>query len=324
MPNVSVIIPFYGVEKYIEKCILSVKNQSFKDFECILVDDESPDNSYALAEKTIEGDNRFRIIRQKNKGLGGARNTGIENAQGKYICFLDSDDWWERDFLKTMYEQITNTAADIVVCRYKNITIDGKTESVSRQPKKGQYTDETFLLRTFFKYPSVWNKLFLLKNWKGIKFPEHQLYEDLATTYKLVFSSAKVLFMDDALYCYNLREGSIMRSFNIDKIRERFQVFKLLESEFLKSKCRKEILTQVYFSLLNITHLDLANANLKECEKILILNKLKVSLDKNYFNIGNILKFFKIDKKVSLFILAYYINSTLSLKLILNLQKRVI
>ena len=121
-PKISIIIPFYNVENYIAKCINSVKNQTFTDFECILIDDESPDTSKQIAEQIIQNDKRFRVISQLNKGLGGARNTGLDNAKGEWVVFLDSDDYWERDFLRIMYEKATKYNADIIVCRYKSIS----------------------------------------------------------------------------------------------------------------------------------------------------------------------------------------------------------
>ena len=124
-PKISIIIPFYNVENYIAKCINSVKNQTFTDFEFILIYYESPDNSKQIAEKLIENDSRFKIISQLNKGLGGARNTGLDNAKGEWVVFLDSDDYWERDFLQIMYEKATKYKADIIVCRYKSISPSG-------------------------------------------------------------------------------------------------------------------------------------------------------------------------------------------------------
>ena len=103
MPIVSVIIPVYKVEKYLKQCLDSIISQSFSDFECILVDDGSPDNCPNICNQYSEKDERFRVIHQSNQGLSAARNTGIENSSGEWICFIDSDDCIHPDYISILY-----------------------------------------------------------------------------------------------------------------------------------------------------------------------------------------------------------------------------
>ena len=113
--KISIIIPFYNVQEYIGQCILSVKAQTFTDFECLLINDQSPDNSLAEAIKAIGHDPRFKIIEHsENKRQGGARNTGLSHAKGQWIAFLDSDDSWHNNFLETIYTQAISTQAEEV------------------------------------------------------------------------------------------------------------------------------------------------------------------------------------------------------------------
>lgn len=115
-PKISVIIPVYGVEKYIAKCIESIKVQTFTDFEVFLINDGTKDNSVAVAEDAIAGDERFIILHKKNGGQGSARNLGLDNARGDYIAFIDSDVWVEPRYLQAMYEKITEEDADVCIC----------------------------------------------------------------------------------------------------------------------------------------------------------------------------------------------------------------
>ncbi|HEF8786834.1 TPA: glycosyltransferase family 2 protein, partial [Providencia alcalifaciens] len=136
-PEISVIIPVYNVENYIEKCITSVKLQSFTDFECIIIDDGSPDNSIDIAKNLIHDDTRFLIYSKKNAGLGPARNTGLDYANGKYIVFIDSDDYIEKDYLLDLITKIKLEDADICTCDVKLVDGNGnKIKEVKNNPNE--------------------------------------------------------------------------------------------------------------------------------------------------------------------------------------------
>ena len=126
-PFFSIIIPVYNVAGYLEKSISSIKNQSFSDFECILIDDGSTDNSPTICDELVKNDSRFHVIHKKNEGVAVARNIGIEKSSGEYILFLDSDDTFELNLLENIFNETKKEFYDIVVFGYKRIREDGST-----------------------------------------------------------------------------------------------------------------------------------------------------------------------------------------------------
>lgn len=211
--KISVIIPFYNVEKYIVRCIESVKSQTFTDFECILIDDESPDNSYQIALEAIANDHRFKIIRQKNKGLGGARNTGIENAQGDYIAFLDSDDWWDNNFLELMYQSAVKNSADLVYCQIRQVD-EQNNKSHFWQTPIGIYQDSKAIFDLLIKHHCAWDKLYKRELFEKVRFPEKRYFEDFATIYQLSKYTKKIEVIEHLLINYFIREGSITSGYS--------------------------------------------------------------------------------------------------------------
>ncbi|WP_315016237.1 glycosyltransferase family 2 protein [Capnocytophaga leadbetteri] len=284
--KISVVIPVYKVEPYIEKCLNSVKNQTFTEFECLIIDDGSPDNSIQIAQQCIEKDSRFRIITQKNKGLGGARNTGIDNAKGEWIIFLDSDDWWEPNLLEKMYTEAIKNEVDFIVCRYKKISSKGDFIGYSDSLPEGIYTSKDTLIRFFLELPTAWNKLYKRSIWEGVRYPEQLYYEDLPTTYQLIFKCNKVQFIDEGLYCYNLREGSMLRHFSQKQVDDRFELLKLIEQTFAK---HPEYNAQKWITYAYLVHIPytlhigiMAYADKHQARTV--LKELKKRLNPAYFN----------------------------------------
>ena len=234
--KISIIIPFYNVEDFIVDCINSVKAQTFTDFECILIDDKSCDNSLRNAIETINNDSRFKIIVHKeNLRQGGARNTGIRNANGDWIVFLDSDDEWKSNFLERMYNEAINSEADIVVCTYEEIDKNGKIINYSPQNIKGIHTNKELLIETFLETPSPVNKLYKKELWKDINFPTNIFYEDLATIFQTIFYAKKVSFISDSLYIYKQRENSTTKQFSIKQIEDRIKSLRRIISKMILS-----------------------------------------------------------------------------------------
>lgn len=130
VPKISIIVPVYNVEKYLARCIDSILEQTFSDFECLLIDDGSPDCSGALCDEYAHKDNRIHVIHQKNAGVSAARNRGLDAARGEWICFVDSDDWCAKDMLSLLYGAAFENDAD-VVC--------GATLSIGRKKKNTHY-----------------------------------------------------------------------------------------------------------------------------------------------------------------------------------------
>ena len=285
-PKISIIIPFYNVENYIEKCIKSVKNQTFTDFECILIDDESTDNSKQIAEKLIENDSRFKIISQLNKGLGGARNTGLDNAKGEWIAFLDSDDWWHFDFLEKMYYYATQNDVDIINCRYENVNKNSVIMSINSSLPAGIYTNKEQLIFFYLTYPTAWNKFYKKQLWETIRFPEKVYYEDLSTIFQLVFNAERIGFIDDAPICYNLREGSITKHFSRRQLSDKIAIFDIIKQKLEEKgvENKDELLRYVYLlHIIYLTCCDVIQFN-TEVTKKKLFEELQKTWDKKYFS----------------------------------------
>lgn len=241
-PLVSIIVPMYNVEKYVRKCLESIHTQTFKDFEVIMVNDGSPDNSAKIALEYAEKDNRFILVNQENKGLGGARNTGIDIAKGKYICFIDSDDFCSNDYIEKLYNAVSENNADIACCVFSfYYEKNGKTKIMkSRNVDAGIYDNITATAnlikdRKFRAY--VWNKMFKTELFKknNIKFPS-MLFEDTPTTPQLMHFCNKLIAINDCCYYYVVRDNSIVSSHtSFKKLNDYIKVMGILRYFFEKN-----------------------------------------------------------------------------------------
>lgn len=215
---ISIIIPVYNVQDYIRKCIISVVNQTFKNFELIIVNDQTKDDSIKFIEEVLEKyDNiDYKIInRAENGGLSAARNSGLEIAKGKYVCFLDSDDWWHPEMLEKLYTRGIENNADIVCSNYFEVFNKNEIEIVSCTNKilfsSIDACKEALLFRAI--KPSAWSKIFKLELFKknNIIFPEGRYFEDVPTIIGLILAANRILVIHDYLYYYvKTRSGSIM------------------------------------------------------------------------------------------------------------------
>jgi len=208
---ISVIIPVYNVEKLISRCVDSVLNQTYQNFEIILVDDGSPDNCPQLCDEYAKKDARILVLHKQNGGLSSARNAGIEAAKGEYITFIDSDDYINDDYLQTLYTAISedNTSLAIGSHRavYDNGTVidrsNGKRDVLSsKQALEAMLYDDGVDV-------SAWAKLYKRELFSDIRYPEGRLYEDAATTYKLIDKAARVSLDSKIIYNYMIRSTSI-------------------------------------------------------------------------------------------------------------------
>lgn len=224
MSLVSIIIPVYKVEEYIRECLLSVINQSYKDLEIIVVDDGSPDHSADIVREYIKYDNRIKLIQQENGGLSAARNTGLENATGEYVFFLDSDDLLDTDAVSVMHEIFNkHEDLDMVICSHFcfqekddinkieagvcNTTIRTGREWLLIQPAIA-YSDNIEAI----DFITAWGNMYKKNVLNGFEFPVGKLHEDEFTTYRLLYDSHKVAYVNMQLYAYRQRAGSIMNA----------------------------------------------------------------------------------------------------------------
>ena len=181
---VSVIIPVYNVADYLPACIESVKAQTYKEIQIILVDDGSNDGSGELCDKAATEDERITVIHRENGGLSAARNTGIAAAKGEFICFLDSDDLLDADFVERLYVIAKEKSADVVACGFVRFGDDSdiaKNNDSEKQEKVTEYSNKQ-AVREVIKERNVksvaWNKLYKSSLFKELKFPEGKLHED--------------------------------------------------------------------------------------------------------------------------------------------------
>lgn len=216
MPKVSVVIPMYNVEKYLDKCMESVTNQTMDDFEVILVDDGSKDGSLGKAEQWRQRyPDKVRVYTQKNAGQGDARNNGVLYARGEYILFVDSDDTVTRDFVEETYRAVTSCGADMAV--FDAVAVDEDGNKI--EDMVGCHTDESVVsLETFprilLEYPCPWNKIYRrsLFTDNNLKYPTHMWYEDLAGACMFYTGAKKVAVLHKQLYYYMQRTTSVMHS----------------------------------------------------------------------------------------------------------------
>lgn len=254
--KISVIIPVYNVEKYIRQCIESVINQTLKDIEIIVVNDGTKDKSMKIIEEYIS-DRRILIINKENGGLSSARNLGMKLAKGKYIYFLDSDDWIERLTLEEIYSFAENNKLDIAIADiyfYDNEThkiIERKTKDNCSQ-KKGSYFWGNYGIEACNK---LYKKNFLIDN--NLFFEENIIYEDDLFTIITSFSTNKIRYLNKNYYYYRQnRKGSIMTSSIKDKR------IKSLEIIISKIKELKEKLQKNEFSFLRLTIMEIYYLNI--------------------------------------------------------------
>lgn len=205
---VSVIIPIYNVEMYLERCIDTVINQTYSNLEIILVDDGSPDNCPQICERYKLTDDRIKVIHKANGGLSDARNAGIEQATGKYIIFIDSDDYVEKEMIEKLYLSIVSNEADVAIAGYE------PTSGIVYEQCDGSVyadTSEKVLFQLLSRYG--WNacgKLVKKESLGSLRFKKGILYEDYEFIPRLFLNSQKAVLINENLYHYFIRQDSIM------------------------------------------------------------------------------------------------------------------
>ena len=211
MAEFSIIVPVYNVEKEIRKCLDSIKNQTYGDFEVLCVDDCGKDSSMDIVKEYAQKDNRFKILtHEHNSGVSAARNTGLDNASGEYTMFVDSDDWLETNALEIIKDNFDKSRSEVIVFNIYNCYPDGKKEiNDTTNFKKTQALLTENNLNTFIGV--VWNRAYKtsLINDNHIRFPEGMIIEDSDFTFKISMHLKSVFIIEDVLYNYlRNREGS--------------------------------------------------------------------------------------------------------------------
>ena len=211
----SIILPVYNVEKHITKCIDSLLAQTYNDYEIVVVNDQTPDNSMQIVERFAqEHPEKFNIINQQNKGLGGARNTGVKAANGEYILFVDSDDYIESNTLQVLNGYIEKNQCDILEFNYLEVSPKGKVLTRLTLYDNSKFvSNKDDIAKLLMGSPIACNKVFKREFFinSGVLFPEKTLYED-AVTRILIAKANSVMCCKEYLYNYVQHEGSIMNS----------------------------------------------------------------------------------------------------------------
>ncbi len=238
MEKISIIIPVYNVEKYINKCINSVLEQTYKNLEIILVDDGSTDNSGNICDEFKKKDKRIKVIHKINGGLSSARNAGIECATGNYIGFVDSDDYIETDMFETLCSLIKQYKADISIVSlyevYNNKIISVRNSGKLELFTKIEAMKELLTDRKIKSYAC--NKLFKKELFQNVKYPISKNFEDIATTLLLFEQSNKVVLLQQPKYYYQRRDDSITGVKNYktykDKLDVSYEKFMYLDGKY--------------------------------------------------------------------------------------------
>jgi len=210
-PLVSVIVPVYNVRPYLGQCVRSILGQSYPRFELILVDDGSTDGSGELCDRWGERDSRVRVIHQENRGLSGARNTGLEHMRGEYVCFVDSDDYVHRDLLRRLLNRARAENADIVCCGLAEVLSSGSIHrNIISEPCVCSGVEAMERLFRMKMLAIAWGKLYRREIWDALRFPEGRVYEDIATAYHALYKCEKCVICPEILFFHRLsRLGSI-------------------------------------------------------------------------------------------------------------------
>ncbi|WP_312765037.1 glycosyltransferase family 2 protein [Epilithonimonas sp.] len=314
-PLITIIIPVYKVEQYLEKCVDSVINQDYPDLEIFLVDDGSPDQCGEICESYAKKDSRIKVIHKKNGGLSDARNVAIDVASGEYITFVDSDDYVSDDYVSTLYGLIKKNDCKISASGFIKFGEDDELKNNNKVIEEYVFSPDNAIKEMFYQKKfdtSAWAKLYHRSLFSdGIRYPVGLLYEDLATTYKLFRKSDKIAFSTKESYFYLIRSTSIEGApFSQKKIDSTMEIITQLESDFDNTPQFNRPLSS---RILNFSFHILLSMPFDNENRLFLINKIKsyrstVIKDKeakiksriicllSYFGINNVTRILKIIK----------------------------
>ncbi len=230
-PVISVIVPVYNVEKYVGRCLTSIINQSYTNLEIIVVNDGSTDNSLSVCESYAAKDNRIKLITQENRGLSGARNTGLRHYTGEYVTFVDSDDWIHESMIEYLYNLIIRHNCEMSKCGNLRVSEGNSLNKNYKELEDTIYTRDEFM-KLFLSgtYTACWSRLFRKDIISGFEFPEGLNCEDYIYMYEAIRRVKIVAVNELPLYYYFVREDSIVNeNFNLRKFDQFYSAQKLHE-----------------------------------------------------------------------------------------------
>ena len=214
---ISVVVPVYHVEIYIERCVESLLRQTYSHLEIILVDDGGDDMCPQICDRYAKKDARVKVIHKKNGGLSDARNAGVRAATGKYLAYVDSDDYIRPDTYEKMLDALRREKADIVVCNYEAVTDQG--QSITEKNQKMDIADRVYSSKeaisnlcgpNYHYWVTAWNRLYKIEIARAVSFPVGKIHEDEFTAHLFYDKAEKIAGISEPLYKYVIRENSIM------------------------------------------------------------------------------------------------------------------
>lgn len=307
---VSVIVTCYNIEKYIAKCLDSLKKQTLKDFEVLIINDGSTDESEKVIKNTIKNDKRFYYYKKKNGGVSSARNYGLKMAKGEYICFVDGDDYVERNYLEVLYNSLTNGNNDFSICNIKRVYKDHS--SLNK-------IDEQIVREC--RYPALWNKMckrdiFMKYN---IKFLENVWYEDLAVGTELYLVSNKFAVTDSYIYNYIQHDSSLIRTYD-DRIFDIYKITEEIERFYKDNNISKDKYVSIEF--INIYHIlvgTIYRASFHECFSVKMIKDIYKYVKEKYphWHKNSYIK--NLSLSFRFFLLALYLHQNILIYVLLKL-----
>lgn len=252
MELISIIVPVYKVEKYLCECIDSILAQTYENFELILVDDGSPDNSGKICDEYAEKDKRIKVIHKENGGVSSARNVGLDNVKGEYITFIDSDDFVEKQYLELMYNRIIETNSDMCFCRcYRLLNGNKIVDVVEKFPKNTIISNEDNKNKQFIDFLDLFFSLKMASYSVRILYKRRivdKLYfnanirigEDFVYLLGALLKTTKICLIEDKLYCYRLNESSAVNTYKKGLLQNKLvlhdAVFEIIEKTYVSKK----------------------------------------------------------------------------------------
>lgn len=282
--KVSIIVPVYNVEKYIEKCLESLVNQTLKEIEIIVVNDGSPDESQKIIDKYVKKyPKKVKSFIKENGGQGSARNYGFKKSSGEYIGYVDSDDYVELDMYEKLYNAGIKNNSDIVICGCYCVYEDTDSKGTSFDRK----IENDNKKNAYFGKTAVWNKIFKreLIEENSLEFRSKVWYEDFDFSLNILSCSKKVTYLNEPLYDYLIRQGSTMNNSNIEKNLEIFDAFDMVKDN--------NNIDETILEYLAIEHILLAastrviNADVPFEKKAKVIKKIRKYMKENFPNFKN-------------------------------------
>lgn len=250
-PLVSVIIPIYNVERYLEQCIISVVHQTYKNLEIILVNDGSPDDSLKICEAWSNRDSRIRVLNKQNGGLSDARNAGLRVASGDLIVFVDSDDWISINMIENMVSEMVKYHADMVICDFVNAYDSGHMDKHIKNEFEPKVVNSQELMKLTIEDREitnhVWRRLYKRELIQEDIFPVGKNFEDIYTSPSLISECNQIVILSDAYYFYRINENGIVKSISVKNCQDRLEADLNASTEVKKNY--PELTSNVEYSL---------------------------------------------------------------------------